>query len=160
MNRLARTVSRFDRLPQGLRRKAVSLLVGGIVPYVGTSSLVIEEISTERVVVSVKNVRKVRNHIKGVHAAAMALLAETASGFVTAMNVPDDKLPLIKSLKVDYRGRTKGAMRAVATLTPEQRRRIGNEERGDVSVETHVTDENGTEPISCEMVWAWVPARR
>jgi hypothetical protein len=89
----------------------------------------------------------------------MALLAETASGFVVGMNLPDDKLPLIKSLKVDFKKRTKGDMRVVATLTQEQRERLKTEERGDLLVEVHVTDESGSEPILCEMLWAWVPKK-
>lgn len=159
-NKLARTVAKLDRLPAALRVKALSLVVGRIVPYVGTSGLCIEELTEDRVVVSVKNVRRVQNHIKGVHASAMVLLAETASGMVTGMNVPDDKLPLMKSLTAEFRKRSEGAMRAVATLTPEQRARIVNEERGEVRVETRVTDETGGEPVHCEMIWAWVPRKR
>jgi acyl-coenzyme A thioesterase PaaI-like protein len=159
MNRMARTISRFDSLPGPLRRRAISFLMGRMVPYVGTSALLIDEMTPDRIAVSLRNVRKVQNHIKGVHAAAMALLAETASGFVTAMNLPDDKLPLIKSLKVQYKKRTQGAMKAVAVLSAEQRKRLMTEERGDITVETHVTDESGAEPITCEMVWAWVPKR-
>lgn len=84
--------------------------------------------------VSIRNRRPVQNHINGVHAAAMALLAETATGFVVGMNLPDDKLPLIKSLKVDYLKRTKGDMRAVATLTPEQVQLVRTTPKGEVLV--------------------------
>lgn len=34
-----------------------------------------------------------QNRIGGVHATVMALIAETASGFVLVMNLPDDKRP-------------------------------------------------------------------
>jgi acyl-coenzyme A thioesterase PaaI-like protein len=138
----------------------LSLAVGRVVPFVGTSRLRIEELGEERVIASIHNRRRVQNHIQGVHAAAMALLAETASGFVVGMNLPDDKLPLIKSLKVDFKKRTRGDMRVVATLSSEQRERIRAEERGDLLVEVHVTDESGSEPIQCEMLWAWVPKKR
>ena len=158
-NRMARMAAKLDRLPPALRRRAITFAMSRMVPYIGTSLLVVEEMTAGRVVVSVKNVRTVQNHIKGVHAGAMILIAETASGFVTAMNLPDNRLPLIKSIKVEFRRRTKGAMRAVATLTPEQRERIMGEERGDLLVETHVTDESGEEPIRCEMLWAWVPKK-
>ena len=36
---------------------------------------------------------QVQNHIKGVHACAMALLAESATGAVFGMNVPDSAIP-------------------------------------------------------------------
>jgi hypothetical protein len=90
----------------------------------------------------------------------MALLAETASGFVVGMNLADDKLPLIKTLKVDYVKRTQGDMRAVATLSAEQMQLIEREPKGEISVAVLVTDESGEEPIRCEMIWAWVPKKR
>jgi acyl-coenzyme A thioesterase PaaI-like protein len=157
---LQRTAASINRLPGFLRPRALSLAVGRVVPFVGTARLRIEELTEERVVASVRNRRRVQNHIKGVHAVAMALLAETASGFVVGMNLPDDKLPLIKSLKVDFKKRTQGDMRVVATLNSEQRGRIKTEERGDVLVEVHITDESGSEPIQCQMLWAWVPKKR
>lgn len=107
-----------------------------------------------------KSRRKVHNHIKGIHAAAMALLAETATGLVVGMNLPDDRLPLIKSLHVDYLKRASGDLKAVATLTPEQRTLILSEPKGEVTVAVRVSDSEGKEPIRCEMVWAWVPKRR
>ena len=157
---LQKTAATLNRLPDFLKPRAMSLVVGKVVPYVGTSRLRIEELTPERVVASISNRRRIQNHIKGVHAAAMTLLAETASGFVVGLNLPADKLPLIKSLKVDFKKRTKGDMRVVATLTPEQRDKLKTEERGDVLVEVHVTDESGGEPIQCEMLWAWVPNKK
>lgn len=159
-NNLTRVVSKFQFLPPTLRATVVSGIFGRVVPFVGTSGLRYEELTPERVVVSIRNRRPVQNHIKGVHAAAMALLAETATGFAVGMNLPDDKLPLIKSLKVDYLKRTQGDMRAVATLTPEQVELIRSTPKGEVLVPVIVTDESGEEPIRCEMLWAWVSKQR
>lgn len=156
-NQLKRVVESSKWLPANVRATVVSKILGKVVPYVGTSGLLYEEITSERVVVSIRNQHKVQNHIKNVHAAAMALLAETATGFVVGINLPDDKLPLIKSLKVDFYKRTHGDMRAVATLTPEDVARIATEPKGELWVPVTVTDESGNEPIKCEMLWAWVP---
>ena len=75
-NQFTRMVSPFERLPAPLRQRAQTLLLGNVVPFLGTARLRFEEVTPERVVVSVKNRRRVQNHIKGVHAAAMALLAD------------------------------------------------------------------------------------
>jgi len=91
-----------------------------------------------------------------VHAAAMALLAETATGFVVGVNLSDDKLPLIKSLHVDFKRRTVGDMRAVASLSEEQVAMIRSNPKGELLVPVTVTDESGEEPIQCQMLWAWV----
>ena len=156
-NQLKRVVESSKWLPANVRATVVSKILGKVVPYVGTTGLLYEEITSERVIVSIRNQHKVQNHIKNVHAAAMALLAETATGFVVGINLPDDKLPLIKSLKVDFYKRTQGDMRAVATLTPEDVARIATEPKGELWVPVTVTDESGNEPIKCEMLWAWIP---
>ena len=155
-NNMNRVVSKLDFLPPAIRATVISKIFGRVVPFVGTSGLHYEELTPERVVVSIRNRRPVQNHIKGIHAAGMALLAETATGFAVGMNLPDDKLPLIKSLKVEYLKRTQGDMRAVATLTKEQIQLIRTTARGEVIVPVLVTDESGEEPIRCEMIWAWV----
>ena len=157
MSSIKRVVESSKWLPANIRATVISKIFGKVVPYVGTSGLLYEEITSERVIVSIKNRHKVQNHINNVHAAAMALLAETATGFVVGINLPDDKLPLIKSLKVDFYNRTQGDMRAVATLTPEDVARISSEPKGELWVPVTVTDESGNEPIKCEMLWAWVP---
>ncbi len=106
---------------------------------------------------SLANHRRARNHIGGVHAAAMALLAESASGFLVGMNLPDHKLPLIKTLKIDYlKRRARGSLRAIATLAPEQRRAMLEQDKGEALIQVTLLDDSGAEPVRCEMHWAWV----
>ena len=159
-NALTRNVDRLAFLPAPIRARVISTFLGRFLPYVGTSGLLYEELTSERVVVSIKNRRHVQNHIHNVHAAAMALIAETATGFCIGMNLPDDRLPLIKSFTVDFLKRTKGDMRAVATLTPEQIQYIRDTPKGELPVPVTVTDETGKEPIRCTMLWAWVPKKK
>jgi acyl-coenzyme A thioesterase PaaI-like protein len=159
-NRINRIISSINLLPDIVRQRILTLSVTKKVPYVGTSLIHIEELTAERVIGRIPNKKRVQNHIHNVHAAAMALLAETVSGFVVAMNLPDDKLPLIKSIHVDYKKRTKGNMRAVATITDDQRKKMNSDPKGSTSIDVHVTDETGDEPIRCEMIWAWVPKKK
>ncbi|NMZ70490.1 protein of unknown function [Pseudomonas peli] len=159
-NRLSRIVGKIQQLPTALQSPALSLLFGSQVKFAGTAKVRVHTLTQQQAVMSIANKRKVQNHIKGVHAAAMALLAESATGFLVGMNVPDDKLPLIKSLKVDYLKRATGSLRAVASLTPEQIQAIHTQEKGEVLVAVTVTDEAGIQPIQCEMLWAWVSKKR
>ena len=115
---------------------------------VGSAKIRYQEISAAKVVVSMANHKAMQNHIGQIHACAMALLAETATGFVTAMNVPDSAVVLIKSLKVDFKRPTKGAMTAVATLTPEQQQLMQSSEKGETLVQVIVTDESGEAPMN------------
>jgi len=159
-NRMTRTIDSIKRFAGPFQAQALTLALGRTVRFVGTAGLTVEELTPERAVVSVKNRKKVQNHIGSVHACAMALIAETATGFVVGMNVPDAAVPVIKTMKIDYVKRATGGLRAMATLTGDQRQAIVTEPRGDVLVECVVTDEAGVEPIQCEMTWAWTPKRR
>lgn len=159
-NQLHSVLDKIDFLPDPIKQKAASIIFTRVVPFINTAGCEFEKLTNEEVIVSLENKRKARNHIGQIHAAAMALIAETASGFVLAMNMPDDKLNLIKSMKVNYLKRTKGKMVARATITPEQVAKMHAEPKGDVMIEVHVTDESGEEPITCEMLWAWVPKKK
>ena len=155
-NRLTKLVKATSRLPQGMRTALLSKTFGRVVPMVGSAKIRYQEISASKVVVSMANHKVMQNHIGQIHACAMALLAETATGFVTAMDVPDSAVVLIKSLKVDFKRPTKGAMTAVATLTPEQQQLMQSSEKGETLVQVIVSDESGEAPIQCEMLWAWI----
>lgn len=155
-NRLSKLVKATAKLPKGIRSTLWSKAFGRIVPMVGSANIRYLEVSHDKVVVKIENHRAMQNHIGQVHACAMALIAETATGFVTGMNVPDSCIVLIKSLKVDFKRPSKGAMTAVATLTDEQQKLMQSSEKGETLVTVVVTDETNQEPIQCEMLWAWL----
>lgn len=155
-NRLSKLVKASSRLPQGIRTALLSKTFGRVVPMVGSARIRYEQVSHDQVMVSMANHKAMQNHIGQVHACAMALLAETATGFVTAMNVPDSAVVLIKSIKIDYKRPTQGAMRAIATLTAEQQQLIQSTDKGETLVQVVITDESGKAPIQCEMLWAWI----
>jgi len=156
-NRLARTLQRIEALPALLRQPARNLALRRAVPFTGTAGLDFVALTPARTEIAVRNRRPVQNHIQGVHAAAMALLAETATGMVVGMNVRDDCLPLCKSMHVDFKKRATGAMRAEASLSEPQRASMRAEPKGEVTVKVVVTDEAGVNPVECEFVWAWIP---
>lgn len=159
-NRLATAVAKVSGLPPALRRRLVSFMFNSQVKFAGTAGIEILELSEGRAVLRMKNRGKVQNHIKGVHAAGMALLAESATGVVLGITLPDTHLPLLKTMHVDYVKRATGTLTATATLPEDLRRRVLTEEKGDFTVPCTVTDEAGIEPIKCAMTWAWVPKRR
>ncbi len=159
-NRIMKIVNATARLPEGIRATLLSAAFGKVVPMVGTAGVRYDVVSPEQVVCTIKNRRNMQNHIGSLHAVAMALLAETATGFVVGVNLPDDKMPLIKSLKMDYKKLAKGDMKAVATLTDAQRQQIINEPKGEVLVSVVITDASGNSPVEAEMLWAWVSKKR
>ena len=157
-NRLERQLERLDEVPAFARTWFRSVVLRRAVPFTGTAGIHFIEMSQDRTEVSIANRHKVQNHIEGIHASAMNLLAETATGMVVGMNVRDDCIPLAKELKMAFKKRATGDMRAVATLTPEQRALMQASDKGEVNVAVTVTDEAGVQPVECEFVWAWIPA--
>ncbi len=157
-NRLVRSLKQLDAVPGFARGWARNMVLRRAVPFTGTAGLDFAVMTPDKVEVAIANQRRVQNHIKGVHAAAMTLLAETATGMVVGMNVRDDCLPLAKELKVAFKKRTQGALRATAVLTDAQRALMSSTDKGEVSVQVQVTDESGAEPIECEFIWAWIPS--
>ena len=155
-NRLSKLVHSTARFPQGIRTALWSKAFGRIVPMVGTAKIRYLEVSTSQVTVSLANHKAMQNHIGQLHACAMALLAETATGFVSAMNVPDSAIVLIKSMNVDFKRPSKGAMTATATLTAEQQKLMQSTEKGETLVSVTLQDESGAAPVECQMLWAWV----
>lgn len=159
-NRLARVVHKFDGYPAGLRRFLITWAFGGTVHFVRTAGVQFESLTEERAVLMLRNKRRVQNHIGTVHAAAVALIGETATGAVFGMSVPDDKIPLLKSMKIAYTRRSQGALRAEATLSPEMREHFWVKEKGEIAVPVKITDETGEPTVECEYVWAWRPKKK
>ena len=156
---LPAAIKKIERFPKFMQKPLLSFMIGKTVKYVGTSGVKCVELSCNRSVFFIKNKSKVRNHIGGIHAAAMALVAETATGMLIGMNIPPDKVGVIKSLKVDYLKRVEGDLTAVATLTDEQIRQISSTEKGDTEVPVTITDSANKEAIEATMIWAWVTKR-
>jgi acyl-coenzyme A thioesterase PaaI-like protein len=158
-NRLNLMVLRLKALPPRLRRAIITRAFGHRVRFAAAAGVQFDELSEARAVAFLSDRRKVQNHIGTVHAAAMALLAESVTGAVFGMNVPDSHVPLLKSMQLDYTHRAQGGLRAVATLSQATRDHIRSEKRGDVEVPVTVTDATGAEPLQAHMVWAWIPKK-
>ncbi|MDM7861574.1 DUF4442 domain-containing protein [Alteromonas sp. ASW11-36] len=156
-NPLRQFVIKVNRYPSWLSRRLLTWLFRSKVKLVGTVGLEILKTDLKSVVFRQKNRKKVQNHIGSVHAAGMALLAESATGFIVGVNLPGDKLPLMKSMNLKYVKRASGDMQAVAELSDEQLAMLQRDEKGEVTVKVTVTDAANIEPVVCEMIWAWIP---
>ncbi len=159
-NQLTKAYNTFSFLPESMRTSVFSLAFGLKVPFMATAGVKIVSVDERRVELILKNRRKAQNHLKQVHASAMCLLAETATGLMVGINLPDHSLPLMKSMKLNFVKRSTGDFTAVAKLTDEQLASIRNDPKGEVTVPVTLTDEASIEPVLCEMTWAWIPKKR
>ncbi|NQY36908.1 MAG: DUF4442 domain-containing protein [Alteromonadaceae bacterium] len=155
-NHLSRLMGKINRSPDFIRSFLITKLFCSKVKFAGTSGIKILKVSENEVEMKLANKKRVQNHIGGIHAAAAVVLAESTTGMVFGMHVPDSHIPLIKSMTINYQRRMQGDLHAVATISAEQIAQINNSEKGDVVIAVKITDESGQEPIECLMQWAWV----
>ncbi|QCF24720.1 DUF4442 domain-containing protein [Hydrocarboniclastica marina] len=160
-NKLSRIVDAMNRLPSFARKRALSTFFGRMVPYTGTTGIRVEVLEPGRCIISLPNKKRVQNHIGSVHAIASMLIAESATGFLVGLNLPDSRVPVIKTVNGEFVKRAaKGEMRVVAHLTPKQIELIRSSEKGETTVPVELHDSDGREPIIITMVWAWTPKNR
>ncbi|MFT6733204.1 MAG: acyl-coenzyme A thioesterase PaaI-like protein [Polaribacter sp.] len=159
-NQLAKVVDKLNKKPSWFRYRLLSLVLGKTVKFVGTAGVKCIDLSADRSIFMIKNKSKVRNHIGTLHAAASMLVAETATGMALGMHVPDNKIPVLKNVTIDYVKRSTGSLRAEASLTEEQKTLLHSDDRGSFIVKCEVIDEANIEPIIANFEWAWTPKRK
>lgn len=159
-NRMMKSLQSLDKFPVSVQKFLITKTLSRMIPFVGTAKIKFDKVSEDGVVAKIPNKRANQNHIKSVHAAATALLAETVSGISMGAFLPDDKLPLLKEMNVKYIKRTEGDLRGEASIPDADKQRIMTEEKGDVAIDVKITDSSGQETNVVTMTWAWIPKKR
>ena len=158
-NVIADALKQIAELPEENQNAAVNMAFSMAVPFVGTAKIHYEQVNHNEWIAHVPNEQEVRNHLGQVHAGAMMTLAESVAVTMMAMNLPPDRLPLVKSLNAQFVRRSKGAIRAVARLSEAQLELIRNEPKGEVTIEVDIRDEEGEVPAVITVVPAWTMRR-
>lgn len=159
-NPFTRILNAHADRPPDERQQAITEAIGETIPFVGTAGLRVEAYTPTRVAARLDDRRRVRNHVGGLHAAAMALLAETVTGLVVALNVPGESVPVIRTLNITFRRQAVAPLRAEAALTDEEAERIRARPIGKIDVPLTVSDAADQVPLQCDIQWAWLPKRR
>lgn len=159
-NRFSKLVNKVNWFPKRIRPFLLTQFFTSKVKFAGTTGIAICDVSSQYVEINLANNKKVQNHIGGIHAVAAAVLAESATGIVFGMNVKDESLPLLKSMKIEYQRRMQGSLKAIATLNNEQQQLIQQSDKGSIVIPVNITDDSNEQPITCHMEWAWVPKKR
>ena len=95
-NPLRKLVNFSHKLPSWLGNRLLTTVFNYKVKFAGTAGIEILATDGQYATFLQRNDHRVQNHIGSVHAAAMALLAESTTGFIVGINLPGDKLPLNK----------------------------------------------------------------
>ena len=109
----------WDRLapiPGG--RRLFSELIGRMAPYSGSIGAQIVELAPGRSRVVLRDRRAVRNHLRCVHAIALANLAEVTGNIALAYSLPDDARFIVSAIHLDYLQKARGTITGVCEAPP------------------------------------------
>lgn len=129
----------MSRVPGG--KKTFSTLIGLIVPYTGTIQPEVVSIEKGVVTVRMRDRRRVRNHLKSIHALALANLGEVSCGLALNIQLPKGQSAILKRIETEFIKKGRG------TLTCECH--LGLMEFGppesvhNVTVQSTITDSSG-----------------
>ncbi len=97
-----------------------SRLIGTAAPYTGTIAPRVTELRYGHAEACMDDRRLIRNHLRSIHAVALANLAEMTASLVMAYSMSDDARFIITGLDIEFEAKARGTIRAVAqTVVPE-----------------------------------------
>ena len=109
---------RIAKLPAG--KRLFSLLYSVKAPYFATVRPVVREVRPNYAELSIRNRKRVHNHIGTLHAIAVCNGLEAAMGLVAAATCPADKRWLPRGLQVSYLAKSTTDLLCIAETDPAQ----------------------------------------
>ncbi len=103
-------------LPGG--RWLFSRLLGWIVPYTGGLGATVQKLEPGYCAVTLRERRRVRNHLHSVHAMALANLGEMATGLALLNGLPAGMRGILTGFDIEYRKKSRGQLLAQCRCEP------------------------------------------
>lgn len=113
MNRIKSVWNLLSRFPGG--KFIFSKLLRVFVPYSGSIDAQILELRSGYALVKLKDKKFVRNHLKSIHAIALANLGELTSGLAFVMSWPPEFRGIVTEIRIQYHKKARGTLFAEST---------------------------------------------
>lgn len=148
--RLRRLWQLLDPLPGG--SWIFSRILGWMVPYTGTLGARIRRLEPGYARITLRDRRRVRNHLGSIHAAALANLGEVTSGLAMTVGLAPNVRGIVVSLSTDFLKKARG------TLTAESRVQVPDVDRTvELPVEAEIRNQEGDTVARTRAVWRIEP---
>jgi acyl-coenzyme A thioesterase PaaI-like protein len=137
---------RFSNKPGG--KWLFSRIIGFTVPYTGSIAANVELLEPGHGKVTLKEHRKVSNHLRSVHAIALANLSEMVTGLTLLNSLPDDTRGILTSLQIQYHHKARGLLTAECACEIPR----NNEER-EMQISGEIKNEAGEVVATAIATW-------
>ena len=148
----------LSRLPGG--RRVFGWMIRLLVPYSGSIRPYVHTLEPGSATVSIRERRRLRNHLRSVHAIALANLGELASGLAMTLALPGDARGIPVRIEIDYHRKARGTITAEGRAAPppairsdieEPATAVLTDEAGEVVAEVRVTWRLGPREVDREL---------
>ena len=150
--RLSSMWERCRGLPGG--RALFSRALAWMVPYSGTIRPTVLELGPGLARVEMKDRRRVRNHLRSVHAVALLNLAELATGLALNVGLSDDARSILTGIRIEYVKKARGTITAHCECALP-----GGSEEKEHEIEGTLTDAHGDVVARASALWLVGPRR-
>ena len=127
---------RLSPLPGG--KLLFSRLVGRAAPYTGTIRLSVEDLRDGYSRLTMADRPQLRNHLRSLHAIALANLVEVTGNLAVAYSQPDDARFIVAGMSIDYLKKARGTVTGECHCPP-----IHSSDRHEYQVPVVLTDAQG-----------------
>ncbi len=132
-----------------------SFLIGRFVPYSGSIGARVEEFRPGYARLSLKDRKKVRNHLGSFHAIAMANLGELTTGLAVIFGTPPESRSILRSLEVSYEKKARGLLTSTCSCEP-----VSPTENTEYIIKAEIRDEAADVVSVVSAVWVIGPEKR
>ncbi len=144
---------RFSNKPGG--KWLFSRIIGFTVPYTGSIAANVALLEPGHGKITLRERRKISNHLRSVHAIALANLSEMVTGLTLLNSLPDNARGILTSMQIQYHKKARGLLTAECVCEiPEN-----NAER-EIQVSGEIKDEVGEVVATATATWRIGPENK
>jgi len=136
----------LSKVPGG--KTIFSKMVGTMAPYTGTIKPRVVELKEGYAKVTMRDRKKLRNHLNSVHAIAMINLGEVTTGLALLYGMPDDARGIPIGLSIEYFKKARGTLTAECTCIP-----ITSNQEIDYEMEGNIYDQENDQVARVIAKW-------